>query len=223
MKKTILLLLVAPIILLGAGCATVATGCSLQTTHGSCIEEGIDSALLGTWRLDEQTIASSAGTFIHPYSGRHLSFSINLEELLDGDGNASGHFETVGSFVDEYATETDGGFTVLGVSNGCVVSGATGGDWSADAEMVSSDPTDPSAPFMAVNQLTVISNAVYSQPKITCPAGAGSNKPSTPLGESAPGPYQYTISGNGALLTITQSNPFANTTITYQFSKVVEH
>jgi len=223
MKKNILLLLVAPIVLLGAGCTSVATGCGLPTTHGSCIEEGIDPALVGTWRLDEESIGSSAGTFIHPYSGRLLSFSTNLEELLDGDGNASGHFETIGSFVDEYATENDGGFTVMGVSNGCVVSGAVGGDWSAETEMVSSDPTDPSAPLVAVNQLTAISNAVYSQPKITCPMGAGSNKPSTPLGESSPGPYQYTISGDGTLLMITQSNPFANTTIAYQFSKVVEY
>ncbi len=176
--------------------------CIALTTHDTCIIDGIDSALLGSWKLIEQSISSPAGSITNPFAGRTLTFL--------GTSN----------YTEDYSTEETDDQTAAGITSSCEVLGVLGGAWEADA--YSDLDLDPP---IVINVLHITPDG--GSPSVKCQATGEpvySNQASTPLGV---GPstgdyveYTYTLNEELTFLTIIQENPYASTTNVYTFSKI---
>lgn len=176
--------------------------CILLTSHESCIENGVDEALIGSWQLKGQSISSPAGSIDNPFAGRTLTFSENK------------------TYSENYSTEKADDQTMAGITSHCDVLGTLNGDWSADTY----SDLDVS-PTMVVNSLLITPNG--GTPTVKCQAtgeSISSNQASTPLGVgfSTGGPVEYTyeLNINWDILTITQENPYSNTKNIYTFVKL---
>ena len=180
----------------------VDVGCIALTTHDTCIIDGIDSALLGSWKLLEQSVSSSAGSITNPFAGRTLTFL--------GTSN----------YTEDYSTEETDDVSAEGITSSCEVLGVLGGSWEADAYAdLDIDPP------VVVNILHIIPNG--GSPSVKCQATGEpvySNQASTPLGVGfSTGDYveyTYTLNEELTFLTIIQENPYASTTNVYTFSKI---
>ena len=74
--------------------------CASVSLHGSCVENGIDNALvsLGPWKLISQTMVMGSKSIVAKSSGRTLVFS---EDIIMNDSN-----ELIGAkFSEDYSTE----------------------------------------------------------------------------------------------------------------------
>lgn len=175
--------------------------CILLTSHNSCIEGGVDEALLGSWQLKDQSISSPAGSITNPFSGRTLTFTDTK------------------TYTEDYSTESVEDQTMTGITSHCDVLGILNGTWSADTY---SDLNV--SPAVIVNSLYIIPNG--GTPTVKCQAtgeAISSNQASTPLGigfsTGTPVEYSYKLNADWSVLTIIQENPYANTQNVYTFVK----
>ena len=188
------------------------TGSSTTTPHGTRICGGIDSALLGTWKLQSQTVVGSSlrlaeGRTLTFYSGKSYMEDYNSEKL------------------EKMTVNTPDG----SVSEQCKSSGSNTGNYHV-AFKINDD--DSVALFLEVDR---DANLDPEGIKATCAESPGSTEvtstvPSNPLGQGMIASacdgsllsghcvrYGYTITGDGSILTITSIDGPATT---YVFNKV---
>ncbi|MBU1178095.1 hypothetical protein KJ903_02645 [Patescibacteria group bacterium] len=188
------------------------TGSSTTTPHGTVVCGGIDSALLGTWKLKSQTVVGSS---LRLEEGRTLTFYSGKSYMEDYSSEK----------LEKVTVNTSAG----AASEQCKASGNNTGSYHVTFKINDDD---------SVNLFLEVDRDANLDPegiKVTCdegPAGTEvtSTVPSNPLGQGKTasscdgnfpsGPcvrYGYTISGEGSILTITTiDGPSA----TYVFNKV---
>jgi hypothetical protein len=192
------------VVLIGVGCSTgPGVNCEATTSHDSCVYEGVDEALVGTWTLESQSINASVGTITNPSSGRTLTI------LNDG------------SYTEDYSTETIPDKTVSGITSSCDISGVLTGDYEVQSDLDLDQDPPP-----VVNQLLITPNG--GSPTVKCGAGGTSIKANTASSPLGVGPatgtppyvvYTYTMNDDWTTLTIIQNNTIANITNTYVFTR----
>ena len=223
MKKMSLLLV--GFALVGAGCFDTFESnltdlwgyCLGDTPWGSCItSNGVDPAILGTWRLEEQTLATPAGTVTNKFHGRTTTFKVESFDLedLDDEGDVIST-TTVADlvFVEDWSSEVED----TGV---CTVTGTSGGSWN-----ISHGLNLDMAPPSDIYELEILTDPV--NPSVSCESGgevSTSNVATTPMGVgpgSYPTPeglssstYTYVISG-GQLVIMSEGTVSS----TYVFSR----
>ncbi len=193
------------VVLLGAGCASgpSLTSCDTITDHDSCIQDGVDEALVGTWILESQSLSAQSQSITSPFHGRTLIIGNN------------------GTYADDYSTEVVQDVVAGGITSSCDVLGSLSGSYVAESNLnLNIDPPP------TVNELHIVPNG--GSPKVTCQATGApspSNASTLPLGwgpvEGNP-PYvlyTYTMSEDWNTLTIVQTNTIVNTVITYVFTR----
>ena len=173
--------------------------CEHPTAHYSCIFDGIDSILVGSWILESQTITAQGHTIPSKFVGTTL------------------HFDHEGRYTEDYSTETtdtqvvnhpDGSLT-----SKCKTSGVISGEYDS---MRYYDPSDPNN----LTQLRALKTSGVVE--VSCLDGngeyvhAGKNTASIPLGkgqqvDTESGTrvvYDYTVTSDGEpiKLILTQKN-----------------
>lgn len=195
MKKIHLLFL--SFLLIGAGCVSgsISIGgddCEYETSYGSCLENGVDSALVGSWQLVSQSLETPAGNITNPFSGRTTTFSDD------------------GSYSENYNTETTDDVTVQGITSTCDIVGLLEGDWEAFTEgelRVTPDGGSPQVTCQATGSV-VNSNAA------TTPLGFGPASAAEPYVV-----YSYQFSEDLTELTVVQENQYSGVTTIFEFEK----
>ena len=182
--------LMACLVLAGAGCLDLDglpddSFCWKVTPWDSCIDQyGIDNALLGSWTLQEQTVASPAGTVTNPFAGRILTFVVGEIEIEDFDTGEVIEVLPDPTYAENFTTETAGD---------CTASGYSGGNWKTGTSV------DLNAPGNSLWELSIVTDPM--NPVVTCESGgssAYSNAASTPLGV---GPGSHVVNGGYAKAT----------------------
>jgi len=208
MKKTIILTTILTILLSGCTPPPPADTPDISDTP-TPIETEENNPLLGSWILESQTIISPAGTIVHPFKGRTLTFLNN------------------NTYTEDYSTEIVPDKTVNNpvqtVTTHCDVSGLVTGkyrinsQWNYDLEPPSSE-----------NTLEVIPTG-GEKPKIECQTNTGGN----PYGSTATtvalghGPgnsdgyveYTFNLNDSSTQLSIEQTNSGTGIKTIYIFTK----
>jgi hypothetical protein len=178
---------VLSLVLLGAGCSSAPsddffTSCDTTTSHDSCVTDGADEALIGTWHLVSQTLSTSSGTIVNPFAGRTTVFEIGTITLIDDAGNESDVIDL--QYSENYSTEETDDVSVGGITSSCDVSGLLGGTWSVESniDLDAYDEESDEAP-PSINELHIWYDG--GSPSVICDAGGTSitsNNATTPLG-----------------------------------------
>ena len=209
MKKYLLLSLVLILILTGCETTSVDIPIESDVIEAPNNEENVanENELLGTWKLQSQTMNTPAGIVVHPFSGRTLTFKED------------------GTYIEDYSTESVedviSNTPTISVTSHCEVSGITTGSYTTeDVAILDTDP------MTFVSKLYIISNK--EKPTVTCETSTGgipqiSKIASTPLGI---GPntgdhvsYEYSLNDTQSALTITQTNEMTGVKLIYVFTK----
>lgn len=215
------------LVLLGAGCFVDDPSfenleqCTEETPWGSCIDiNGADWALIGTWELQSQVVATSEGTVTNPAFGRTTRFEIGTFTVTDDLGNPLSE-EADLTFSEDYSTEQFPGNT------DCTVTGGFGGGWNVSSDInLDHDPANPSTGPATIYNLEITTDP--TNPQVVCEGEDGasvrSNAATTPLGVGlgsypvsggfARLNYTYTVSGT-TLVIVKQEGSLTNT-YTYQ-------
>lgn len=207
--------------LIGAGCTTGPLGyCAEETPWGSCIDEdGFDDALLGSWRLQSQTVViPGQPVVVNPFSGRTTTFSIEDIELEGETEDDPSIIVYTGQYSENWSSETAGD---------CTVEGFSGGTWEVDSVLDLDADVEPDEPHPLIYELAIIADP--SNPVVTCgpDEDINSSNASTPLGVgpgSVPLPdnfakltYEYTVDPAGSVLVLVGGT--GSITNTYVFTR----
>ncbi|NQV12464.1 hypothetical protein HQ524_03795 [Candidatus Uhrbacteria bacterium] len=191
--------------LIGAGCNVVPqVPCDTITGHGSCVSDGVDEALIGSWSLVSQQVFTPAGSITNPASGRTLNIAAD------------------GSYTEDYSTETMPDGTALSIVSHCDILGLLSGAYEVESNLdLDFDPP------VDVAELHVVPNG--GSPQVKCQADGipiTSNASTSPLGvgpvEGVP-PYvlyTYTMDDAWSQVVITQTNTIVNLKNIYTFKRI---
>ncbi|MBT6253633.1 hypothetical protein HOI83_00120 [Candidatus Uhrbacteria bacterium] len=204
MRITKIGMMLVSVMLVGAGCTiTPPVSCDTTTAHDSCISNGVDEALLGSWTLVSQQVSTPAGAITNPSKGRTLTF------------------DNAGGFTENYSTETIPDGTALSVVSTCEITGLLSGSYEVESNLnLDVDPP------VDVAELHIVSGG--GSPTVKCEAGGStvkSNAASTPLGVgpvSGSPPYvlyTYTMNDAWNQMTIVQTNNIVNLQNIYTFTR----
>ncbi|HJN85123.1 MAG TPA: hypothetical protein QF873_02285 [Patescibacteria group bacterium] len=192
------------VVLVGAGCTiTPPVSCDTTTAHDSCISNGVDEALVGSWTLQSQQVFTPAGSITNPASGRTWNVADN------------------GTYTEDYSTETLPDGTALSVTSHCDILGLLSGSYEAESNLnLDVDPP------VDVAELHVVPNG--GSPEVKCQADGStitSNAATSPLGlgpvEGVP-PYvlyTYTMNDSWDRVIVTQTNNIVNLRNVYTFTR----
>jgi len=196
MKKFYWLLL--PFLLIGGGCTSgsISIGgddCENETSYGSCLEDGVDSALIGSWQLVSQSLETPAGNITNPFAGRTTTFANDR------------------TYTEDYNTETTDDVNVLGLISTCDVTGLLEGDWEVleGGELrITPDGGSPQVICQA-------SGTAISSNASTAPLGVGPASAAEPYVV-----YSYTFNDDLTELTIVQENQYSGVTAISEFMRL---